>query len=563
MIRGEECLDDMRQKTCNRAIRLILLFLALAAGLCPAQAAGAARTEQPVRDIETPVRLVHVQNLAGDILVETWTEGYIRILAVRRDGAEVDPVADVLDQPGDAGEVDVWTRPELAGDAAVDLRLLVPIGVQVAARSRTGVITVRGVGRGITVETDSGDVRCGLPAGADADVSLRSLEGMVEARLPLEFFGTPQRGLLDGRLGRGGTPVMARTRSGRVTVFADDPARIGRQADVVPSGVPAESTSRPTAADGSPAKREAPSAVPAADPAAGTVGGFRIGVSTRLVTLNVQVADANGAAVTDLVREDFRVLDNGAEQPIVYFEPQTAPLNLLLLLDLSGSTKEKTKVIKQAAARFVDMLNPADRVAVAAFTSRYMLVSGFSENRRLIRQRIDDIKNRGGGTAFYEAMWYALDEMAETKGRRNVIVVMSDGVDNILQRPDDYTSKWSYEEMRDRVAAADVTVFPVYIDTEYEQVVKEGNVSSVVYRTARRQIAGLAESTGGRMFPVQRFEDLEAVYRTVAAELRNLYSLSYYAPAKAGAGRAWHAVAVEVARRPAVQVKTRPGYFLE
>ena len=552
----------MRQASCKRAVKLILLTLILTAGLASALAAGAPRTEQPVRDIEPPVRLVHVQNLGGDILVETWTEGYIRILAARRDGAEVNPAADVLDQPGAEGEVDVWTRPELAGDAAVDLRLLVPAGVQVAARSRSGTITVRGVGRGITAETDSGDIRCGLPAGADADVSLRSLTGMVEARLPLEFVGTPQQGLPDGRLGRGGVPVLARTRAGRVTLFADDPARAVRQSDTAAGGNPAEPAHRLSAADASPAERETPSAAPAADPAAGGAGGYRIGVSTRLVTLNVQAADATGAAVTDLVREDFRVLDNGAEQPIVYFEPQTAPLNLLLLLDLSGSTKDKTKVIKQAAARFVDMLNPADRVAVAAFTSRYMLISPFTENRRLIRQRIDAIKNRGGGTAFYEAMWYALDEMAEARGRRNIIVVMSDGVDNVLQRPDDYTSKWSYEEMRDRVAAADVTVFPVYIDTEYEQVVKEGNVSSVVYRTARRQIAGLADSTGGRMFPVQRFEDLEAVYRTVAAELRNLYSLSYYAPAKSGAGREWHAVGVEVTR-PGVQVKTRPGYFLE
>jgi VWFA-related protein len=534
-----------------------LAALAFIIGLGPARAADAPRAEQPVRDIEAPVRLVHVQNLGGDILVETWTEGYIRILAARRDGAAVDPAADVLDQPGDAGEIDVWTRPELAGEAAVDLRLLVPPSVQVAARSRAGTITVRGVGRGVSAETDSGDIRCGLPAGTDADVSLRSLTGMVEARLPLEFFGTPQQGLLDGRLGRGGVPVLARTRAGRVTLFADDPARLGRQAEAAPAGAPAGPAPGPAAAE--PVVGDASSAAPAMSPAA---GGYRLSVSTRLVTLNVQAADAAGAAVKDLTREDFKVLDNGAEQAIVYFEPQTAPLNLLLLLDLSGSTKEKTKVIKRAAARFVDMLNPADRVAVAAFTSRYMLVSGFTENRRLTRERIDDIKNRGGGTAFYEAMWYALDEMAGAKGRRNVIVVMSDGVDNVLQRPDDYTSKWSYDEMRGRVAAADVTVFPVYIDTEYEQVVKEGNTSSIVYRTARRQIAGLADSTGGRMFPVQRFEDLEDVYRTVAAELRNLYSLSYYAPAKTGTGREWHAVGVDVAR-PGVQARTRPGYFLE
>ena len=325
---------------------------------------------------------------------------------------------------------------------------------------------------------------------------------------------------------------------------------------------PAEAAEPPAGSipQNEPGRAPAPMTTPG--PAAAPAEGFRLKVDTRLVTLNVQVGDAVGANLAGLRQEAFHVFDNGTEQPLAYFEPQSAPLNLLLLLDLSGSTKEKTGLIKRAASRFVEMLNPADRVAVAAFTSRYMQVSGFTEDRALLRERIGKIKNRGGGTAFYEAMWYALDEFAEAPGRRNIIVVMSDGVDNVLQYPKEYTSKWPFEEVLGRVSTSDVTVFPVYLDTEYEQVVEEGNTSSITYRTARKQITALADGSGGTMFTVRRYEDLEGVYRLVASELRNLYTLSYYAPAKAGGGREWHEVNVKVDPAGA-RARTRPGYFLE
>jgi len=358
-----------------------------------------------------------------------------------------------------------------------------------------------------------------------------------------------------------GVRLTARSRDGNVVILPE-----GDPSGTVPGDSPRLAEEMAGGEGGPAGSPDAPATSPRPAPASGdTAGagppGFRLKVDTRLVSLNVKVDNEAGASLAGLCLEDFRVLDNGAEQSVVYFEPQAAPLNLLLLLDLSGSTKDKTNLIKRAAARFVEMLNPADRVAVAAFTSRYMQVSGFTENRLLLRQRIDKIKNRGGGTAFYEAMWYAQDEFADTPGRRNIIVVMSDGVDNVLQFPDQYHSKWSFEEMLGRVSGADITVFPVYLDTEYEQVVEEGNTSSITYRTARKQIASLAEGSGGTMFTVRRFEDLEGVYRLVASELRNLYTLSYYAPAKSGGGREWHEVKVEI-KQAGARARTRPGYYL-
>ena len=440
----------------------------------------------------------------------------------------------------------VRVRPALPAGESIRLEVDVPASSQVTVRTGSGAVKIRGVTGGLVVETDTGAISCRLPAGLDADVAVRSLTGGVEARLPLEVFGPDDPRILDGRIGRGGTPLIFRSRSGSIRLLEDGPA------------VTTPTKQEPvTAASPAPVSRTAPKA---AEPPASSDGGFRLRVESRLVNLNVRVTDGTGSAVSGLVREDFTVFENDVEQPIAHFQPQTAPLNLFLLLDLSGSTKEKMDVIKQAAVRFIESLDPADRVAVAAFTSRFMRVSEFTNDRRVLRDRIKHIRNTGGGTAFYDAAWYSLDELEEVEGGRQVLVIMSDGVDNVLQQPDNYTTVHDFESVLARASSSQATLFPIYLDTEYEQVVEKRNVSSVVYKTARRQLDQLAEGSGGTLFRADRVEDLEGVYRKVVAELRTLYSLSYYAPPGTGAGRQWRAVRVKVARPEAV-ASTRPGYF--
>jgi VWFA-related protein len=289
--------------------------------------------------------------------------------------------------------------------------------------------------------------------------------------------------------------------------------------------------------------------------------GFRFRVNSQLVHLNVRVTGDRNEPVGGLNQADFEIFEDGHPQPIAYFQPQTAPINLLLLLDLSGSTKTKMKVIRRAAIRFVQSLSPDDRVAVAAFTSDFMIISPFTTDRKLLQKRIDDIDNEGGGTAFYDAMWYALEEMEDIQGTRKAMVVMSDGVDNVLQSGR-YTTEHEFEELLKLVGTTDVTLFHIYLDTEYEQVVKERNISSRAYRVAREQIGRLAEKSGGPMFQADKVEDLEEVYALVAGELRMMYSLGYYAPPTKGHGREWRRVEVRL-KDSGRKVHTRPGYYSE
>src|SRR3954463_2760664 len=92
-----------------------------------------------------------------------------------------------------------------------------------------------------------------------------------------------------------------------------------------------------------------------------------IRVESNLVVLNVGVADQKGRAVTDLSRGDFTVYEDGVKQSIVSFEPTESPFSLVILLDMSGSTRNFRPTLKQSAIRFLDALNPEDRVSVVAF----------------------------------------------------------------------------------------------------------------------------------------------------------------------------------------------------
>jgi VWFA-related protein len=232
---------------------------------------------------------------------------------------------------------------------------------------------------------------------------------------------------------------------------------------------------------------------------------------------------------------------------------------MILLLDLSGSTREKIKAMKKAAKNFIDSLGTEDRIAVAAFTRRFTVVSDFTADRKALKKRIDGIKNQRSGTAYYDAMWAALDLLRRKTDRRKALVVLTDGVDNSITYPDRYESRHAFEELSMRLAEEDATVYPIYFDTEYDVVVNQRLDRHESYATARRQLQEVADQTGGLLFKAARVEDLKGVYERVAAELRTFYSLGY-SPLKADTDGSWRAISVQV-DRPRARVRTKRGYY--
>ena len=283
-------------------------------------------------------------------------------------------------------------------------------------------------------------------------------------------------------------------------------------------------------------------------------------LKAALVNLNVSVTNRSGVALANLKKEDFEVAENSEPQTIEFFQPTTAPFNLVLALDLSGSIKDKLDIVKSAALRFVDILGPQDKVAVVTFTDEIRVVSQLTSDREELKRRIKAVDRSQGGTAFYEALWFSLmDTLRGTRGQRNAIVVMTDGVDSSLDRYNPMQSRVSFNQLARRLEESDVIVFPIYLDTEYEEVFERGNSSSEAYAIARDQLERIGELTGGQIFKAEKFGDLSGVYKQVAAAIRTVYSVGYY-PTNPERDGTFRRVRVGVNRADAA-VRTRKGYY--
>jgi len=286
-------------------------------------------------------------------------------------------------------------------------------------------------------------------------------------------------------------------------------------------------------------------------------------IETRLVNLNVKAMDRAGQPITHLKQEDFAVYEDGVKQEVTHFKPVNAPVNVVMLLDLSGSTQKKRKAMKAAAIRFVDAMPSGDKIAMVGFTRRYKVLTDFTDDKTKLKLVLEKINGLDGGTAFYDAMWQALDQLDQLNEARKAIVVLTDGEDESLigNRETAHT----YDVLFDRASEEDVTIYPIYFSPS-NQISKVsvlfGNGSLLgenKSKTARRQLERLADQTGGELFSAQREEELEAAYTRVASELHTLYSVAY-SPDKLKHDGQFRRVSVKLNQDGSV-AKTRRGYF--
>jgi VWFA-related protein len=284
-----------------------------------------------------------------------------------------------------------------------------------------------------------------------------------------------------------------------------------------------------------------------------------IRIDTNLVNLNVSVLDRGGRAITSLKEGSFQIFEDGVQQQISHFQSVNSPFNLVLLIDLSGSIIDKIDIVRRAALRFIEATRPEDKVAIVAFTRSVFVVSDLTNDRELLRQRLQYMNAARGGTAFYESMWFTLDQIVKpVNNERNAIVLLSDGVDNAISFTYPIRSRVSYEQVLRKAQETNVLIFPVYLDTESENV-SQGIEQPESYEIARKQLTTLAELTGGVYFRAARVENLEGVYEKVAADLRTLYSVAYY-PSNTVRDGGWRKLKVKV-NLPDVAVRTRRGYY--
>ena len=283
-------------------------------------------------------------------------------------------------------------------------------------------------------------------------------------------------------------------------------------------------------------------------------------VETNLVSLNVSVyATRLRTEVAKLDQKDFTVTEDGRAQEISFFAKTDVPFDLVLLLDLSGSTSGKRDLIRKSTKRFIEAARPSDRIAIVAFADDVWIVSPLTVDRAKLLRSANEITG-GRGSHVWDALEFTLEQVlgSATSPRRRAVVFMTDGVDNALAGGT-AGSSISYADLLESVRKHDALIVPIYLDTEGRESYL-GDQGRRMYENARNTLGVLAYESGGLYYSARKVEDLNGVYEQVIEDLGKVYSLGYRSTNQKRDG-SWRTVNIEISGHPELKTRARPGYY--
>ncbi|HEX8772246.1 MAG TPA: VWA domain-containing protein [Pyrinomonadaceae bacterium] len=519
---------------------------------------------------------LRVENRRGSVSVEVWSEQHVLVTArIAGKAPTRSPV--VIQRTESLLSIGLVRAASRAASARVDLMLRVPERARAEIITADAEVTVRGLPTALSVQTTAGDIS--LEAPPDADITAETRTGSIDSTLPtVGPTGSSERDF-HASLGAGSKTAELRSRDGSITLSpSTTTARAERTGGSLSGGSapPRRSTDTSAARDetGEIDGRRPPSlgdantgTAGAGTPASPSTGpqevdeGDIVRVDTELVTLNVSVVNrGSNRGVADLTQKDFKLYEDGAEQEISHFDSASAPFNLVLLIDLSGSTKQVVSIIRNAALRFVAAARPADRIAVVTFANTPLVVSRLTSDRGALRDRINSIVEPQGSTKVYDSIAFTMEDVLKDAGqsRRNAIVLMSDGLDSTLPNVTGDGSSLDYRELLGRVQEFDGVFYSLWLDTEYEAL-SDLDVQPETVDLAHDRMKELSEAGGGMFYEVEKLEDLAGAYERVVADLGTLYSLGYRPTNNVRDGK-WRAIRIAVAREGAV-ARGKRGYY--
>lgn len=329
-------------------------------------------------------------------------------------------------------------------------------------------------------------------------------------------------------------------------------------------------------------------------------------VDTELVDVPVVVTDRAGKPILNLKKSNFAVYEDGKLQEVEEFAAASAPFEVALLLDTSGSTRADIELIRRSAREFIEALRPGDRVAIVAFRTDVVAGRGtaLSEVITELTDDRDDLANAlmnvatSNGTPYYDGLLqvvkrvFARPPTEEFRGRR-ALVALTDGVDS--------TSIAQFDEAKEMFDSAGIVNYFIKVDTrtffeenllgdcqsairfsqaqirryyasfsssadmekasdfcglgEFERLA----VSKRLYEIADEEMNLLAKTSGGRVFPIGNLNDARRAFKLVADEIGTKYSLGYYSTNNQKGG--YRAIKVELKGVPAgTSIRAREGY---
>ncbi|MFL6468875.1 MAG: VWA domain-containing protein [Pyrinomonadaceae bacterium] len=304
-------------------------------------------------------------------------------------------------------------------------------------------------------------------------------------------------------------------------------------------------------------------------------------VDTNLITTPVSVLDRQGRFIPGLKKKDFKIYEDGVLQTIDTFLSSEMPFTVVLMIDVSPSTRYKLDDIHYAAITFVNQLRPADKVMVVAFDQRVKILAEPTTDRKELFGAIYKAQF-GSGTSLYDAVDYVSNLELVTSPGRKAIVLFTDGVDTTSRRS-------SYESTIAGIEEIDALIYPIRYNTQQGNTMPNMGVDPSVYAqlpqsvrdmisrnvtrnvgrgqsaeeyaTGRAYLEALATTSGGRSFDAETLTNLEASFSNVAEELRRQYSLGYYSNKEGQPGDRKH-IKIQVLR-PGSVVRSKTTYIVK
>lgn len=269
------------------------------------------------------------------------------------------------------------------------------------------------------------------------------------------------------------------------------------------------------------------------------------------MVLHATVTNERGEFVPGLTGQNFRVFEDKVEQKISVFTRDDIPVTMGLVIDNSGSMREKRAQVNAAALTFVETSNPQDEAFVVNFNDEYYLDTNedFTSDRQELNDALSRIDARGS-TALYDAIIGSLDHLKKGHKDKRVLLVITDG--------DDDASRSSFAETVKEAEQSNAAIYAIGVFSDDD---RKNNKRMV--RRSKKDLTTLAEATGGVAYFPDTLDQVQPVCVQVARDIRNQYTIGYY-PTNTAKDGTFRTVKVELIPPKGLgklTVRTRSGYY--
>ncbi len=283
--------------------------------------------------------------------------------------------------------------------------------------------------------------------------------------------------------------------------------------------------------------------VSAALPAIAQEGSPVYRADARLVVLHATVVDKKGDLVTNLPQSAFKVFEDGVEQNLRIFRREDVPVSMGIVIDNSGSMRDKRRQVERSALGLVKASNRDDEVFIVNFNDEAWLDVDFTNDLKVLEDGLTQIDSRGG-TAMRDAIDSSIDHLkAEGKKDKKVIIVVTDGNDN--------TSEITLERLVQKAQNREVLVYAIGLLEE-----EDGREA----KRAKRALTAITEATGGQAFFPKNVDDMYQYALDIAHDIRNQYVMAY-SPQRQELDGTYRRIKVTVNGKNRPTVRTRTGYY--